>query len=47
MYNLTNDFINTVELDEDIIYYEELSLINVAKKQIDNNEYIDYDDFGW
>ena len=47
LYNLTNDFTDTIEMDEDIVYEEELSSISIAKKQIDNNEYIDYDDFGW
>lgn len=47
MYNLTNDFTYTVELDEDVVYDEEFSSINIARRQIDNNEYIDYDDFGW
>lgn len=47
MYNLTNDFTYTVELDEDVVYDEEFSSINIARRQIDNNEYIDYDDFSW
>jgi prevent-host-death family protein len=47
LYNLTNDFTYTVELDEDVVYDEEFSSINIARRQIDNNEYIDYDDFGW
>jgi prevent-host-death family protein len=47
LYNLTNDFTDTVEIDEDIVYEEELSSISIAKKQIDNNEYIDAEDFDW
>ena len=47
MYNLTNDFTDTIEMDEDIVYEEELSSISIAKKQIDNNEYINSDDFSW
>jgi len=47
LYNLTNDFTDTVEIDEDIVYEEELSSISIAKKQIDNNEYINSDDFSW
>jgi len=47
LYNLTNDFTDTIEMDEDIVYEEELSSISIAKKQIDNNEYIDAEDFDW
>ena len=47
LYNLTNDFTDTIEMDEDIVYEEELSSISIAKKQIDNNEYINSDDFSW
>ena len=47
MYNLTNDFTDTIEMDEDIVYEEELSSISIAKKQIDNNEYINSVDFSW
>ena len=47
LYNLTNDFTDTIEMDEDIVYEEELSSISIAKKQIDNNEYINSDDISW
>ena len=47
LYNLTNDFTYTVELDEDVVYDEEFSSINIARRQIDNNEYIDAEDFDW
>jgi len=47
LYNLTNGFTDTIEMDEDIVYEEELSSISIAKKQIDNNEYINSDDFSW
>lgn len=47
LYNLTNDFTDIIEMDEYTVYDEELALINVAKKQIENNEYIDAEDFDW
>lgn len=47
LYEVIWEFLETIQNSEDIVYDEELTLINVAKKQIENNEYIDAEDFDW